>query len=438
MYIKPKIGFLTVFHPFEEGADKAQELHNSCLKSLNKLDIDIINHKNPVSEASESAVVGEHFRKKNVDAVVILLATWSSDNLLLDLTAVCEVPIINWGLEDINSGSMCGAQQFNAVLKELEYPCTFVYKNNNLSLINMYKYFISVAMVNALKMTKFGLIGSRTQGMSEVICDEFSVRDVFGSRIVSIGLDIFKRSVESQNTNDYRSVLEEIKTNIRNINVTDEELEHAIKNYAALKEFIEEQELDGVTIECYPNYMGEVCLGFSLLADEGYVGACEGDINSAILMWIMQNLSKSPVNHIDPLYLYDEDDSIVGSHCGCTSVFLADDLDAVEISHVRLADKGVCMMYSCKPGAVTMANLIGRKGTYRMAVITGNAIRTERAFPGTPVRVQLPFSNQAFLDLVEIGGFGHHWVVAYGDISTELLKLGDLLEISTLYFNNQV
>ena len=181
--------------------------------------------------------------------------------------------------------------------------------------------------------------------------------------------------------------------------------------------------------------MGEYCLAFSLLSSEGFSCACEGDVNSLVLVWIMQNLSGMPTHHIDPLQLKEEENALIGSHCGSGAVEIAEDPKEIKLTHVRLANKGVCIQFPSKTGEITMANLIGRKGTYRMAIITGKAIKTTMEFPGNPIKIQFPFELDRFLDLVEIGGFGHHWVVAYGDISRELIRIAEMLNIKYTYFN---
>lgn len=437
MYIIPKIGYITVFHPFEEGADEASKINEEGAELLENFTINIIKSESLVSSREDALAAGELFRKSDVDAVVVRLATWSSDNLLLDLHSICDVPVVNWGLESMNSGSMCGAQQYNAVLKELGEECRFIYRDTQFSLINMYTFILVAAIRKKLQRLRIAIIGNRTQGMAEVICDEFSLRTIFGPRIISLGFGKFKQMVRSTSSEECSGIVDDWREKIPNIEVGEEDLINSARNYLAMRNLVDKHDLAGIAVECYPEYMGQTCLGFSRLADEGIVGACEGDLNSLVLMWIMQNFSRSPVHHIDPLFLYDEDHSMVGSHCGSGSMYLAEDQNEIKIDHVRLADKGACIMYPSKPGVVTMANLIGREKTYRMAIIVGEAERTELVFPGNPVRIQFPFANQTFLDLVEIGGFGHHWVVAYGDISDELFRLCDFLGVDALNFNSQ-
>jgi L-fucose isomerase-like protein len=435
MILNPKIGFIAVFHPFEEGADDSQDLFQKCLQKLENLDIDIITTGKAISTSQEAEETGELFRQENIDVIVVLLATWSSDNLILDIVANCDVPVINWGMENINSGSMCGAQQYNAVLKELNKISSFVYKNTESALDEINKVALIHSIKNRLKKIKLGIIGNRTQGMAEVICDEYSLKEVLGPRVVSLSLDQLKQMVIDQDPTEISNAIEEIKNKFQNIKVSSADLEDATRNLFALRQFIEDENLEGVTIECYPNYMGKVCLAFNMLSDNDIIGACEADLNSAALMWIMQQISKMSVLHIDLLTVIDKDNSIIGSHCGCGSNLIAENQDEIVLENVRLAKNGVCVTFPAKPGRVTIANLIGRKGTYRLGIVTGEAVKTKLVFPGNPIRIRLPFPNDIFLSLIDDGGFGHHWVVAYGDIAEELVRLANVLNLDTLYFN---
>jgi L-fucose isomerase-like protein len=435
MKIIPKIGFCVVLSLFEENADQAQDIFENALnrlKSDKKYEIVIANEF--VKDASTAISVGKLFKKEEVDVICVKLATWSSDNLVLDMNSECGVPFIFWAYPHLSAGSLCGAQQFNMVFKELNKNCIFVYKDDEQALEKIEVYSKSVALINKLKKARFGIIGSRTQGMAEVACDEFSVKEVIGSRIYSIGLDEFKAIAREFKDINVRSDWQEIKQKVGKTSVSESDGFNALKNYRALKKLVDSECLEGITIECYPRYMGEVCLGFSILADEGIPGACEGDVNSLILMYILMRLSGQPVHDIDPLYLFDENNSLVGCHCGCGSFDLAVSKQSIELTNVRLANRGLCVLFPSKSGKVTMANLVGRKGTYRMGVIEGEAIETEMIFPGNPIRIKLPVKISEFLDIVEECALGHHWIVAYGSYDKYLRHLASLMGIDYVKF----
>jgi len=435
MKIIPKIGFCVVLSPFEENAENAHEIFENALKKLKtseKCEIIIANEF--IKDYSTAISAGKLFKKEEVDVICVKLVTWSSDNLMLDINSECDVPFIFWAYPHLSAGSLCGSQQFNMVFKELNKKCVFVYKDDEQALEKIEVYSKSVALINKLKKARFGIIGTRTQGMAEVACDEFSVKEVIGPRIYSIGLDEFKAIVREFKDIDVRSNWQEIKEKVGKTSVTESDGLNALKNYTALKKLIDSEHLEGITIECYPRYMGEVCLGYSILADEGIPGACEGDVNSLILMYILMGLSGQPVHDIDPLYLFDEDNSLIGCHCGCGSFDLAVSKQSIELANVRLANKGVCVLFPSKPGKVTMANLVGRKGTYRMGVIEGEAIETDMIFPGNPIRIKLPIKISEFLDIVEECALGHHWIIAYGSYDKYLKQLALIMGIDYVKF----
>ena len=435
MKITPKIGFCVVYHPFEENAENAPKIAENSVKLLKAIkNIELIVAKELVKDVDSAILVGNQFKKDEVDVICVKLATWSSDNHILDISSICEVPFIFWSYPHINAGSMCGGLQFNMVFKELNKECIFVHKDDEQALEKIENYTMCVSLRNNMKSLRFLKIGHRTQGMAEVICDEYSVKEIFGTRIISIGFDQFKEVIKTIADEDASDLWRAIRGKASKISVTEPDGIEAIKNYLALKKIIEAERISGVTVECYPNFMGELCLAFSLLADEAIPGACEGDINSTILMYILMKLSGSPVHNIDPLYFYEEDNSIIGSHCGNGSFELARSHQEIELANVRLANKGVCVIFPSKPGKVTMVNLVGRKSTYRMGVIEGDAIQTEMVFPGNPIRIKLPIKINKYLEIVEKFGLGHHWIIAYGNYLNSLECLASLLKIDLIRF----
>lgn len=140
--------------------------------------------------------------------------------------------------------------------------------------------------------------------------------------------------------------------------------------------------LEGFCVKCYPGYMGKICLGYSLLSEEGIVCGCEGDVNNTVSMKILYELTGQPIHNTDLLYLDQELNTILFSHCGSGGFSIADKNENIHLGAVRLANSGVCALFPAKPGRVTLANLIGRKGTFRMSVMTGDAITSGMEFPG--------------------------------------------------------
>jgi L-arabinose isomerase len=223
-----------------------------------------------------------------------------------------------------------------------------------------------------------------------------------------------------------------VKAHVGNVAVSDKDGLHSCRVYMAFKQLAARDGLAGFTTECYPDLMGRVCLAHSLLSEEGIVSACEGDMNSALATLVLARLTGRPIHNTDLLAIYDEDNSVLLSHCGSGGFSLARGKDDITLGSVRLAGSGVCVLFPGRPGPVTMVNLVGRRGTYRMCAIAGEAVETPMVFPGNPLRVRCPLDVRDLLRVIADHGLGHHWMVGYGDSRAELRELAVLAGISYL------
>jgi L-arabinose isomerase len=81
---------------------------------------------------------------------------------------------------------------------------------------------------------------------------------------------------------------------------------------------------------------------------------------------------------------------------------------------------GLCVLFAARPGPVTLLNIVPSQGSYRMAVLNGEAIATEMVFPGNPLRVRFGPDYREVLEWIAAEGLGHHWMAAYGDLRRPL------------------
>jgi len=193
----------------------------------------------------------------------------------------------------------------------------------------------------------------------------------------------------------------------------------SMRIYAAVKELVDRQQLDALTIGCYPHLMGRVCLAASLLADEGVPLACEGDANGAVGQLMLTLLTGQPTHNTDWLEPLD-DGSVVLTHCGSGSFSLAQSPELVELASVRLMGQGVCALFPAKPGPVTLVNLLPRGDAYQLALLEGEALVTEMVFPGNPLRVRFECPTPQLIEWIHAEGIGHHWMAGYGHVGAEI------------------
>jgi L-fucose isomerase-like protein len=428
MVFTPRTGLAVIRHPLEEGGEQAPRILTDTARALRAVGVDVVEGPGLIEDAAGAVAAGRFFYERRVPSIVLAAATWSADPNLLDMLEECGVPVVTWAFPGMSTGSMCGCQQFGYVLKELgrSYRFAFGTPDEPDVVSRIRDYLAATSLAATLRKDRVGLVGYRVPGMTEVTFDEIELKAVLGPRTVHYGLeDVEKRMVQIPEP-DALAVWKDRMGRVRNVSVARDDMVDSMRGYLTLKEFAQRDGLSGMAVECYPQFMGRLCVAGSLLADEGIAVGCEADMNSTVAMLILSRLTGGPVHNTDPLGVDLQEGSIVYSHCGNGSMSLADSPDKIEAGHVRLMHRGTCVLFPGKPGPVTLVNLVGRRGTYRMGVAYGQAVPTGMVFAGNPTKVVLAGGVRHHLDVIAQEGLGHHWMIGYGDARVPLQELCSL------------
>jgi L-fucose isomerase-like protein len=160
-----------------------------------------------------------------------------------------------------------------------------------------------------------------------------------------------------------------------------------------------------------------------MLTEEGIPAGCEGDLNSALAMYLLQSFTGEPAHFGEILEVNEGENSIVTSHCGCGAPSLAARPASVTLTPVRIFHRGVCIRYPAKAAPeATYVNLTGRSGTFRMCAVAGSAVETAMVFEGNPVSFRPRVPVQRLMRIIAERGFGHHWMMGYGDVRAPLAR----------------
>ena len=420
--MKYNIAAVGLAHPFEVGYDEAESLLNTTVKTLKAKGVDCQNVNVVMHDLETVRKAAENIKKMDVDVLMICIATWSEDHHLLDLLSYVDLPVILRAYPAFDTGSLCCAHQIGAVFTDIGKTYEFVYgdADNDECAKETALLARAYALKKCMSRTRVGAIGGRVKGMTEIAYDEFSIKEKLGARVVNLDEKEMTQKVAEISDAEAQKLLDEKKDVLKPCVVTStkESMLESIKYYKALKDLASEYELEALSVKCYTTYMGKICLGYSLLSEEGIVGSCEGDVTNALTMKMMYELSEKPVNNTDLLYIDEKANTILFAHCGSSGFSIAE--GDVELCPVRLAETGVCTKFLVKPGKVTAVNICGHGDGFRLSFMVGEAVPCGMEFPGNPVKIKFD------KDVMEINkdimkyGIGHHWMVAYGDYSEEL------------------
>ncbi len=408
--------------PFEVGFDEAAALLNTTAETLTAQGINCMNVNVVMHDLETVKKAAELLKTMDVDVLLICIATWSEDHHLLDLLSYIDKPIILRAYPARDTGSLCCAHQIGAVFTDINKNYEFVYGDADSveCAIKTKTMATAYSLANCMGKAKLGTVGGRVKGMTEIAYDEFSIKQKLGARIINLYEDELTGKVDKMSDQEAEALLAEMKPVFKGCKIlsTKESMLESIKYYAAMKALVNEYDLQALAISCYTKYMGKICLGYSLLAEEGIVGACEGDVTNALTMKLVYELSEKPVNNTDLLYLDDEKNTILFAHCGSSGFSIAG--GEIELAPVRLAESGVCSRFVMAPGKVTAVNICGHGDGFRMAVMVGDAIPCGMEFPGNPVVVQYEKPVEQINEEIMKNGIGHHWMIGYGDFREEL------------------
>ena len=430
----PKLGLVVSYAPLEVGHEKAPEILRQASSLFSELPLTVVPVEEPVHDLATGRKAAELFHQSGVDAICWIWACWSFDHIILDMLAKVNVPIVAWGLPGIETGSICGAQALMCVLRDIDHPGCHVFGNLESKALQqkMVHYVQAVGAANSLRCARLGMLGQRTIGMTEVAFHEYDVREVFGPVILYQGADQLLAERAAADPVEAERLWGNIKARAGKCTAGDADGIRSMQCYLALKRWVRKEALAGIAMGCYPDLMGEVCLACGMLGEEGIVTSCEGDVNSLLLSYCMCGIGSAPLHNTDMLDFDEMTRAGIFSHCGNSAISLAGNRDDVTIAPVRLMNQGAVALYPGKPGPVTFANLCGKKGTYRMTFGLGEAIRTGMDFPGIPVKVRIPMEAQDFWTATSDFGSGHHWMIAYGDMTAQLDVLCRHLKLDKL------
>ena len=424
--MKPRIGLVVVAHPNEVGFAEAAGLLRETAAALAGSGEEWVVHPTVVTEIAGADEAFERFYQARLDGLAILTATWSVDFLAVRLVKRLGVPALTWARRGVHTGSLCGTQQLDQVLAELGQPFVFCLGEPDdpvvRGLVNAFAR--ACGLRSHLQNLRVGLLGNRNFGMTEIAVDELELRRRLGPEVVPLSSRRFAAAVEAIADAAAEACWAEAQAGVKNQATPAAGLQ-AAKVLLALNEWRARHRLGAVAVDCYPDYLGRFCLAAARLAAEDFVVACEGDVNGAVAQVMMGGLTGGPTHNTDLLDVDDAAGTALFSHCGAGHPSLAADPQGVTLAPARLADEGLCLLFPARPGPVTLVNLVGRAGTYRLGVMEGEAVATDLVFPGNPVRVRLPGSGRAFLDFVARHALGHHWMIGYGHVARPLAWLAD-------------
>lgn len=263
---------------------------------------------NPVDvmycEEDADAVI-ERFRDAGVDGIVLINCNFGNEEIAGRIAATLKKPVLVWAPLDDEfeadgtryTDSQCGIFGVARQLQRLHVP--FGYIENCAVEDDTFREgldrFVRIAcMVKNFKGMRIGQVGMRPKPFCSVIYNEGELMSRFGIQVIPINMavviDKFNRILETEKEELGRGaqLLQD------RYQVDGDSAPNLEKIYAFVllyRKLFAEYRLDACASECWTSMQLGVgampCTAFSILADEGYIIACETDIHAAVSMALL-------------------------------------------------------------------------------------------------------------------------------------------------------
>ncbi len=434
--LRPRLGTVVTSWPHEDGAGYARSMVDLFSRAAPSDEIEVITYPTVYEHERQIPDVVDFFTDKALDAVCIMPGNFTLDHVMPLLAEALGLPAVLWGLaEDEAWGALVGLQQTLVPFKELGMPFRFIVGrlNDRKAWAKILLYARASALVQRMKGLRVGLMGFRAEGMSDVMFDELALRETFGVQVVNVGLTRYARTVDSIPPAEVEAAWADMAAGFDVGETPEDVVLYGVRSHLALKKIVAEEGLHAFSVECFHDHLGGPCLGKSIANDEGVAASCESDIPGAVIMAAMQMLSGEPTFHADFNKIDFEQNSGILHHCGNLPRLLSAAPQKLRLlpipEHIGPGAYGPTIQTTMKAGPVTLVNLVGRRGTMRVAAMEGEAVLHELQFPGSAAKVMFPFDLGEALEEWGNAGYGHHYAVTMGHVARQVAEWCQLLDI---------
>ena len=416
----------------------AAELYKGILEDLSKVEnLEVCAIPNTIFTQEEAVEAGKFFASNLVDAIAVISGTFHLGHLVLEIKKICDKPLLLWGLPELpyNGGkirlnSVCGVNLNASNLTKAGYH-DFTYTVSSKIDEN---WLDAIRMIVATKNANVGIIGYRADGFFNVGIDELATYKKFGCLVNHYELnDVFNYTEDEKAVLFY---LDKIKSIFDLRAVTDEQVNKVARLCSKLKNFMQDNKIKILAIRCWPEFARgfgiSPCAAMSLLQDEGYILACEGDIDCGLTMLCHQAAGAITPFMADLSQVNLEEGTALMWHDGVAACSLCDGICTPTLDTYFAGGKGVTAGFVMKSGEINMARLDSINGTYRLFQEKGEAIPMNKILAGTYAKVKFAHPMNEVLDRVVYGGVAHHVSMVYGDFTQSFEIFARLMGIEEI------
>ncbi|MCJ7718281.1 MAG: hypothetical protein MUO54_17410 [Anaerolineales bacterium] len=398
------------------------------------------------------------FNSAEVNLIVVLELAYQKGIIPMRTLLRVNAPLLVWNTQQIrrlaedddfdvimeNSG-MAGLPELTSALIRSDRPFELLtsHIDDPKGLEQIGQYAKAASAISRLEKMRIGVIGHPFEGMTDLMVDYLSFRDIIGP--VCWPLEPEKVAVAASEM-DAARVKKFIKSQSEQYDaseMTEELFDYSARLALAMQDVANEYKFDGLAtfdqiwltdprVGIIPSY------GTGYLCAEHIPVATEADVTTLAAMMILQEIT-GDATFLENYVIDFDEDAIILSHDGHGNPAMAADPKQVRIKpsiyYEGVNGRGAGLEFAYKPGDVTILSLIPLgDGQWRLIVGEGESL------PIVPRPVAAPqmlfcYKNGTiteFCDRWLMAGSPHHMALAYGHCADVVQKLGRMLGVEVI------
>jgi L-arabinose isomerase len=403
-------------------------------------------HPEVITTIEDAKQACEDYRREHVDVIILCNLIYSGDDTIIEIALNGQgTPFLIWSfhpekkLQRITSMARyfrvtgaSGMLQGCAPLKRMGIRFGFVLGTPGDARLDreLADWARALAVVKRLKSVKIAAIGRRYEPMSGAWFDELRLKTRLGPKVVWISAYECAQEARAIPQAQIDAFISGQKQRYQICGVPEDALQAAARASIATYNLARKYQCEVVSVQDMDEELHQLLgcrpqMTYQKMFDEGIVAGMEADIDSALCVWIVQNLIGSPAMYGEIFTYSEADNYLVVGHASMHDLSLAGDheITLVPDGEFKHVDRyvGVWDEFICKPGPVTLVALFEDNDVYRLQVCAGESLESPKWIPGNVhalVRLDLPLPR--FMEDIATAGVTQHFTMCYGDVKPRL------------------
>jgi len=384
--IRPTVGFL-VYGVHKDGLEDPmgqpfidEDIVAQSKQALLDRDIQLVEHDVVLATKEEARDALQGMKHDDVDCVILFSATWVWAAHLVAAArdfAMTGKQVLIWTHPGSQGWRPVGGLVMHGALLEVGIPHKFVYgpADDTEEIDRIISFCRAAHMKSWLNMSTVGTFGGRGMGQTCGVADPSQWMKMFGVDIDSRDTTELIRTAQEIPAEDIAALQTRIGQLFGSVPEQDVVNERSMRLYLAIKKLVEVNCWDFYTIQSFPGLGDDysaTCFAQSMMLDDGCGTSTLGDMNTALTVLLLTQLSSEPVYYGDLQHIDKTNNEIKIIGDGACPPSLAGKLGPAGFAEHGIPTEGeaggLSIKLVCKVGEGVLARLGRVDGRFTMVI----------------------------------------------------------------------